>query len=147
LILAEISTGLATGLASTAAMSLTEYPIWQKWGIEAVSEWHLNQVMMARMLHRPPQNLVLQGLFLHFVHGGLAGVAFALVLPLLPFRVPIAVTGVAFGLILWVIALLMMKPVTGVGMRDHSLKLLPLIVSLGGHLLYGLLLGLGVSLV
>ena len=102
---------------------------------------------MARLLHRSPQTLVLQGLLLHFLHGGFAGIAFALVLSLLPFRVPIVVTGMVFGLILWVIALLMIKPVTGVGIREHSLKLLPLIVSFGGHLLYGLLLGLGVSLV
>jgi len=139
----EIFTGLVAGLVSTAAMSLTEYPIWRRWGMEGVSEWHLNQALMARLLHRPPQDLVLQGLILHFVHGGLAGIIFALILPVFSQRIPLVEAGIAFGLFLWVIAMLIMKPVTSVGFRNHPMR--RLLVSLGGHLLYGILLGLVVS--
>lgn len=123
-------------------MSLTEYPIWRKWGIEGVSEWHLNQALMARLLQRPPQDLVVQGLILHFVHGELAGIIFVLMLPIFSPGIPIVEAGLAFGLLLWVIALLIMKPVTGIGFRDHPMRLLPHVVSLAGHLLYGIMLGL-----
>ena len=142
----EIFAGLVAGLVSTAAMSLTEYPIWRKWGMEGVSEWYLNQALMARLFKRPPQNLVVQGLLLHFVHGGLAGIIFALMVPVFSPGIPIIEAGLAFGLLLWIIAMLIMKPVTGVGLRNHPMRLLPHVVSLGGHLLYGILLGLVVSI-
>lgn len=140
-----IVVGIAAGLFSTAAMSLTEYPIWRRWGMEGVSEWHLNQALMARLLHRPPQDLVFQGLILHFVHGAVAGIVFVLILPIFSQGIPVVEAGVAFGLLLWVIAMLIMKPVTGIGLRNHHMRLLPLVVSLGGHLLYGILLGLVVG--
>jgi hypothetical protein len=126
-------------------MSLMEYPIWWRWGMEGVSEWHLNQALMARLLHRPPKDLVFQGLIFHFMHGGLAGIIFALILPILSLRIPILETSVSYGLLLWVIAILIMKPITGIGFRNHPMRLLPLVVSLGGHLLYGIVLGLVVS--
>ena len=138
-----ILVGLLAGVISTLVMSLSEYPVYRKRGMKSVSEWHMNQAMMARLLHRPAQTLVPQGLLLHFLHGGIAGILFVLVLPLLPFGIPIIATSVAFGLVLWVIALLIMNPVTGIRIRDHSL--LSLIVSFVGHLLYGIVLGLVVS--
>jgi len=140
-----IFAGLAAGLFSTATMSLTEYPIWRRWGMEGVSEWHLNQALMARLFHRHPQDLVFQGLVLHFVHGAVAGIVFALILPVFSQGIPVVEAGVAFGLLLWIIAMLIMKPVTGIGLRNHDMRLLPLVVSLGGHLLYGSLLGLVVG--
>jgi len=137
--------GLVAGLVSTAAMSLMEYPIWRRLGMEGVLEWHLNQALMARLLHRPPQDLVSQGLVLHFGHGGLAGIIFGLILSIFSLGIPILEASVAFGLLLWVISILIMKPVTGVGFRNRHLRFLPLVVSLGGHLLYGIVLGLVVS--
>lgn len=125
-------------------MSLVEYPIWRKWGMMAVSEWHLNQATMGRLMHRPPESVVVPGLLLHFLHGGLAGIVFALLLSKIP-SIPVIGAGVGFGLVLWIIALMIMKPVTGVGFRDHPLGLLPLIVGLVGHLLYGLFLGVMVA--
>ena len=141
----EISTGLVAGLVSTALMSLFEYPIWRKWGMEGVSEWHMNQVMAGRLLHRSTESVVAQGLLLHFLHGGLAGIVFALLLPTIP-SIPSIETGVGFGIALWIIALAIMKPVTGVGFSRHPLMPLPLIVSLAGHVLYGFLLGLVVTM-
>jgi hypothetical protein len=139
LIPAEVVRGLASGLVATAGMSLIEFPIWRKWGMEGVVEWHMNQSLMARLLGRPPEHLVSQGLILHFLHGGLAGIVFVLMLPIVP-RIPIISAGVAFGLILWVISLLIMRPVTGVGLGGHHLQWLTLVVALAGHLFYGILL-------
>jgi hypothetical protein len=114
--------------------------------MEGVSEWHLNQVMVGRLMQRSPQSAVAPGLLLHFLHGGLAGIVFALLLPRIP-SIPSIEAGLGFGIVLWIIALAIMKPVTGVGFRRHPLRLLPLIVSLGGHVLYGLLLGVTVTVI
>jgi hypothetical protein len=141
LILTEIVRGLASGFVATAGMSLIEFPIWRKWRMEGVIEWHMNQSLMARLLRRPPQYLVSQGLILHFLHGGLAGIVFVLLLPIVP-RIPIITAGVAFGLILWIISLLIMKPVTGVGLGGHPLRWLAFVAALVGHLFYGMLLAL-----
>jgi uncharacterized membrane protein YagU involved in acid resistance len=133
--------GFLAGLISTEVMSLTEYPIWRKWGMAGVSEWHLNQVIMSRFLHRPAEALITPGLALHFLHGGLAGIVFAVILPILHVHNTVA-AGVIFGVVLWIIALLIMKPVTGTGFRGYELGWLALVVSLLGHLIYGILLGL-----
>jgi hypothetical protein len=143
LIASQILIGLVAGLISTTGMSLTEYPIWRRWGMEGVSEWHLNQVMAGRIVHRSPRSVVPHGLILHFLHGGLAGIVFIFLIPSFP-NIPIIIVGVGFGIVLWVIAVMITKPVTGVGFRRHPLRLLPIVVSLGGHILYGLLLGLAV---
>lgn len=133
--------GLVAGLAGTAAMSFVEYPIRRIWRMDGLSEWYLNQAMMARLSRRPAQFLVTGGLLLCFLNGGLAGIVFVLSLrPLVSGLVTLVVVGVIFGLGLWLVELLVMKPLTG--MRIRILRLLPLVVSLGGHLLYGGLLGL-----
>jgi hypothetical protein len=113
--------------------------------MEAVSEWHVNQVLMARFLQRPAKELVIEGLALHFLHGGLAGIVFALLLPIIALSISVVEAGVVFGLILWIVALLIMKPVTCVGFFSHPLRLLSLVVNFLVHLLYGILLGLMVS--
>ena len=141
MILNQISTGLVAGLVSTGVMSLVEYPIWRKWGVEGVSEWHLNQVMIGRIMHRSPQTVVLQGIILHFLHGGLAGIVFALLLSEVP-NIPTFEAGIMFGLLLWIIALIIMRPVTGVEFWHHPLGLPAILVSLFGHILYGMFLGL-----
>ena len=107
----------------------------------AVSEWHLNQVIMAHFIHRPPQDLVGQGLALHFLHGGLAGIVFSVILAASYIHNTVAV-GAVFGFVLWILAVLLMKPVTGTGFRGRQLGPLSLVVSLLGHLIYGIVLGL-----
>jgi uncharacterized membrane protein YagU involved in acid resistance len=144
LIAAEVLKGLVAGLTSTAVMSLLEYPIWRRWGLEMVTEWHLNQVIAGRLLRRSPNTVIVQGLLFHILHGGLAGIVFVSVLSLAP-NVPINDAAVGFGLILWVVSLFILKPVTGVGLRGHPLGLSPFIVSLTGHILYGMSLGLLVN--
>ena len=111
----------------------------------AVSEWHLNQFIVAHFLHRPPQDLVVQGLALHFLHGGLAGIVFTIMLTVSYVHNTILI-GAAFGFVLWILAVLLMKPVTGTGFRGHQLGQVSLVVSLLGHLIYGILLGLLVGL-
>ena len=114
--------------------------------MEGVSEWHLNQVMMGRLMHRSPESAVAPGLLLHFLHGGLAGIVFVLILPSLPVFSRL-VAGVGFGVVLWIIALMIMRPITGIRFSRHPSGDLSLIVGLSGHVLYGLFLGVLVSFI
>jgi len=112
----------------------------------AVSEWHLNQFIVAHFLHRPPQDLVVQGLALHFLHGGLAGIVFTIMLTVSHVHSTILI-GAMFGFVLWILAVLLMKLVTGKGFLGYQLGPLSLVVSLLGHLTYGLVLGLLAGLI
>jgi len=145
MLIAEVWKGLVAGLTSTFVMSLLEYPIWRKWGLEMVTEWHLNQVIAGRLVRRSPNTTLAQGLMLHVLHGGIAGIIFVLLLSLAP-SARIMDAAVEFGLVLWVVSLLILKPVTGVRLRGHPLGLSPFIVSLAGHILYGVSLGLLVNI-
>jgi len=144
MLIAEVWKGLVAGLTSTFVMSLLEYPIWRKWGLEMVTEWHLNQVIAGRLLRRSPNTAIAQGLMLHILHGGIAGIIFVLILSLGQ-SARIMDAAVEFGLVLWVVSLFILKPVTGVRLLDHPLGLSPFIVSLAGHILYGVSLGLLVN--
>jgi len=145
LIAAEVLKGLVAGLISTVIMSLLEYPIWRRWGLEMVTEWHLNQAIAGRLLRRSPSTVIVHGLLFHILHGGLAGIVFVIVLSLAP-KAPITDAAVGFGLVLWVVSLFILKPVTGVGLRGHRFGLSPFVVSLAGHILYGVSLGLLVNI-
>ena len=96
-------------------------------------------------MHRSPESVVPQGLLLHFLHGGLAGIIFAFLIPYVP-NIYIIEVGLGFGIALWIIALAIMKPVTGARLLRHPLGPLPIFVSLSGHILYGLILGLTVTI-
>ena len=78
----ETIMGLAVGLFATAAITLTEIPMWRRWAMDGVPEWEMNQALMARLLHRSPDPLVVEGQMLHFLQGGLLGILFAVVVPL-----------------------------------------------------------------
>ncbi len=134
--------GLLAGLLATGVMVLTEIPAWRRWGIAGVMEWHENQAMAARIIPRPKEQLVTQGLTLHFVHGSLAGAAFVLVLPLLSFGLSAVVVGAGYGIVLWLITLVIHRPTTGMRIREDPFARIALPVSLVGHLAYGASLGL-----
>lgn len=134
--------GLAVGLFATAAITLTEIPMWRRWAMDGVPEWEMNQALMARLLHRSPDPLVVEGQLLHFLQGGLLGILFAVVVPLLPWSLNRFLAGLAYGLVLWTISLVILKPITGRGVGDNPLGRIPFLGSLLGHLLYGAILGL-----
>ncbi len=137
-----ILTGLAAGLAATGVMSMTEYPAWRRWGLPSTLEWHENQTIAGQMLRRRPEDAVAPGLVLHFIHGGLAGVVFILALALLALPYPPVLLGFPFGFLLWLITLVIHRPITGVRPWRHPRGRAPALASLGGHLAYGVVLGL-----
>jgi len=54
--------------------------------------------------------------------------------------------GIAYGLMLWIVTLVPIhKPITGLSPWNHPLGQLPALASLGGHILYGIVLGIVVD--
>lgn len=133
--------GFLAGAGATVPMTATEVPAYRRWGLEAVLEWHENQTVLGRLLRRPPESLVLPGLLLHVLHGGVAGVVFLAGLALLNLRPAAPLLGPLFGLLLWSVTLLIHRPLTGVPPVAHPQGRLPLLLSLLGHMVYGLALG------
>ena len=62
--------GLLSGIASTAIMTLTEIPLWRRWGLHGVFEWHENQVITRRLFKLPNEynNIHFKGFLFHRLH-------------------------------------------------------------------------------
>lgn len=154
--------GLVGGFISTTAMTLTEIPSWKRWGLHGVFEWHENQILSIRLLHHfsnysgrkeKETTIHFKGIFLlHFLNGTLAGIAY----PFLLFSVvsylripdfePIYMIGILYGIVLWLLTLVPIhKPITGFSPWNHPFGRLPALASLGGHVVYGIVLGLFVE--
>jgi hypothetical protein len=142
-----IFSGLIAGMVATLVMTATEVPLWRKWGLLGVFEWHENQVLSTRFFHISNDKPCFKYIFfLHFLNGLLAGIGFSLILSIL--NIPITgqyviALSLTYGLGLWIVTLLPIhKPITGHSVWNHQLGHLPSIASLTGHLIYGLVLGL-----
>jgi hypothetical protein len=150
--------GLVGGIVSTLVMTLTEIISWQKWGLHGVFEWHENQILSKRLLRlsceSDTKNIIhfKSIFFLHFLNGTLAGVAFPFIIYSFGFLVlsnimSIYLLGVAYGFVLWIFTLLPIhKPITRFSPWNHPLGHLPALASLGGHIIYGMVLGIVVNL-
>ena len=84
------------------------------------------------------QEAPLQGLLLHLGVSAVYGTVFGLLQPLIPRRLPGWVAGLGYGLLLFYLAQYVLLPRAHVGMAD-----LPASALLLGHIVYGLVLGLG----
>jgi hypothetical protein len=144
--------GLIGGLVSTAMMTLVEIPSWKKWHIQGVFEWHENQVITKKLLSISNDEKktihIKRILFFHFLNGTLVGIAFPFIISsLFPSFindiVSLLLIGILYGLIVWIVTLMPIhKPITGLSPWNHPLGKWPAIASLGGHMIYGLVLGL-----
>ena len=136
---------LLAGLVATAAMTLAELPYWRLWKLTGVFEWHENQVLISKFFRLDVKRLNFPGIFLlHFINGGLGGVGLLLAIKFIPqlSTVPILLLGVFYGFLLWILTLAPIhKPITGLHPWNHPLGKGPALASLGGHALYGLVLG------
>ena len=141
-----ILTGLAGGLVATATMTLTEWIFWKKWGLQGVLEWHENQMLISRFLKLDKKRLHSSGIFgLHFLNGALGGLGLVLALYLILAlnNIPLIALAAGYGFFLWIITLVPIhKPITGIHPWNHPLGKGPALASLGGHLLYGVILGI-----
>lgn len=144
---AAIFSGLVSGIVATVVMTVTEIPLWRKWGLQGVFEWHENQLLSARFFHIPREKISIKYIFfLHFLNGSLAGIAFTLILSILDIPITrdyVLVSSVVYGFMLWIVTLVPIhKPITGYSVWNHQLGHLPSIASLIGHVIYGFVLGI-----
>jgi hypothetical protein len=146
--------GISAGLISTTIMTMLEIPFLRIWGIQGILEFHENQILVSNLIKkfkRTENNSTSYiGIFLlHIINGTLAALVFPFVYlfftPLFfinKFSLSI-ITGIIYGILLWVLTLLPIhKPITGLSVWNHPLGKGPLIISLCGHILYGLALGI-----
>ena len=149
--LSYLVVGLLSGAVSTAVMTLTEIPSWKRWGLPGVFEWHENQVITRRLLKLPNENnnnINFKGIFFfHFINGILAGIAFPFIVTfffttLIDSFASLLLLGTLYGFVLWIITLVPIhKPITGLTPFNHPLGHVPAFASLGGHIVYGVVLG------
>jgi hypothetical protein len=142
--------GLLGGIVSTVIMTLTEIPSWKRWGLPGVFEWHENQVITRRLfkLSNDNNNINFKGVFFfHFLNGTLAGIAFPFIIAsffttLVISSTSLLLLGLLYGFALWIITLVPVhKPITGLSPFNHPLGHMPALASIGGHIVYGLVLG------
>ena len=148
--LSYLVVGLLGGAVSTAIMTLTEIPSWKRWGLHGVFEWHENQVITRRLFKLQNENNIIhfKGIFFfHFINGILAGIAFPFIVAFfftgfIDSSVSLLLLGTLYGFVLWIITLVPIhKPITGLSPFDHPLGHAPTFASLGGHIVYGVVLG------
>jgi hypothetical protein len=143
--------GIIGGLVSTVMMTLAEIPLWRKWRLYGVFEWHENQVITRKLLSISNKNetIHIKGIFFfHFLNGTLVGIAFPFIITSL-FQsfindiVSLLLIGILYGFIVWIATLIPIhKAITGLSPWNHPLGRWPAITSLGGHIIYGFILGL-----
>ena len=131
------------GLFATLIMTLVEIPAWRRFGLRGVLEWHENQVLSTKLFRLDESSLHVKGIFfLHFANGGLGGAGFALALMVFSFTTNIIFAGIAYGVFLWLVTLIPIhKPITGITPWRHPDGPMPMITSLIGHLVYGVVVG------
>ncbi len=144
--------GLIGGLVSTAMMILAEIPSWKKWHLQGVFEWHENQEITRKLLsisNDEKKTIHIKGIFFfHFLNGTLVGIAFPFIITsLFPSFindiVSLLLIGILYGFMVWIVTLIPIhKPITGLSPWNHPLGKWPAIASLGGHIVYGSILGL-----
>src|SRR5215212_2136597 len=149
-ILSYLLIGLLGGIVSTVLMTLTEIPSWKRWGLHGVFEWHENQLITKRLFRLPNDNnkIHFKGVFFfHFLNGTLAGIAFPFIVgsfftTLVNSSTALLLLGLLYGFVLWIITLIPIhKPITGLSPFNHPLGRMPAFASLGGHIVYGVVLG------
>jgi hypothetical protein len=142
----SILLSVIAGLISTGLMTLIEIPFWKKWKLAGILEWHENQILTCKIFRIPNNKNYFWGIFfLHFLNGGLGGIGLLLALFLIPslYEIPLLIIGLLYGFFLWILTLLPIhKPITGINPLKHPLGHGPIIISLLGHAVYGITLGI-----
>ncbi len=142
----SILLSVIAGLISTGLMTFIEIPFWKRWKLTGILEWHENQILTCKIFRIPNNKNYFWGVFfLHFLNGGLGGIGLLLALVLIPslYEIPLLIIGLLYGFFLWILTLLPIhKPITGINPLKHPLGHGPIIISLLGHAVYGITLGI-----
>jgi len=86
--------GFIAGLIATVIMTIFQIPIWKKWGMTSVLEWHENQVLTSRIINKTPDDLLIQSFFFHFLHGSLGGIGVAIVVKSINLQISYLISGI-----------------------------------------------------
>ena len=133
--------GLIAGFIATGAMSILQIPMYKKWGMISVLEWHENQVITSKIIKNNPEELLIPSFFFHLLHGGLGGIAFAIAVSVIDFQVSYLISGTVLGFLFALVVLIIHEPITKVKPLHHPLGNLPVIASFVNHAIYGAALG------
>ena len=107
-----LQNGLITGLLATLFMTIFQIPIWKKWGIFSILEWHENQTLTSELFNKSIDDSLLPSFAFHSLHGGLGGIGFAAVVYYFQITNYIF-AGSVLGVLFTFILLLIHKPITG----------------------------------
>ncbi|MEN2975089.1 MAG: hypothetical protein ABDH32_05875 [Candidatus Caldarchaeales archaeon] len=149
MLLVVILSGLVAGIIATAIMSVPQYFFWRRWGTIGILEWHENQMILSRLFHKDPDDVLLPSFSLHFLNGALAAVGYSLTIFFFPILkiLSVLLLGALFGIVLWLLTLaLIHKSITGVSILRHPLKTSPIILSIMLHILYGIIVAVCIQL-
>ena len=143
-----LQNGLITGLLATLFMTIFQIPIWKKWGIFSILQWHENQTLTSKLFNKSIDDSLLPSFAFHSLHGGLGGIGFAAVVYYFHITNYIF-AGSVLGVLFTFILLLIHKPITGNSPFKQPLNMNPFgpfVISLISHLVYGLTLGYFLSI-
>lgn len=133
--------GFIAGLIATVIMTIFQIPIWKKWGMTSVLEWHENQVLTSRIINKTPDDLLIQSFFFHFLHGSLGGIGVAIVVKSINLQISYLISGIVLGFLFTLIVLIIHEPITKIKPLRHPLGKLPVLASFVTHAIYGASLG------
>ena len=57
--------GLISGFIATGVMSILQVPMYRKWGMTSVLEWHENQVITSKFIKKNPEELLIPSFLFH----------------------------------------------------------------------------------
>ena len=80
-------------------------------------------------------------LFPHLLHGGLGGIAFAIVVSIIDFQVSYLISVTILGFLFALVVLIIHEPITKIKPLTHPLGNIPVIGSFVNHAIYGAALG------
>lgn len=141
------------GLVSASLMTLTEFPFWKRWGMPGVAEWQLNWVTLSVLRVLPADEgprASWKVITSHLIHGMVASLVFVALLPSLLNLVALArssliLDALVYSLVLWVVFSVAPRRAYeragGITIARRGI-----FVSLISHSVYGLVLGILVTL-
>jgi len=143
--------GLA-GLTGGIIMTVSEYPFWKKWGMEGVSEWQVNWVMMTWFNSKwksRQQPILSWTIASHIFHGVLVGIALRLVLPVVIIVLPVTKISTILDAVVLAVALWFFITYSGRKRFEVPGKIRitnrGLLVGLLSGIIFGIVLGLLLS--
>jgi hypothetical protein len=138
------------GLVAAVCMTIVETPFWRRWGMEGVAEWQVNSVIVRVFIRRFTERKVRtpMSVAMHLFHGAALGVLFVAPLELLQTAVTLHLVllyAIVYTVLLWIVSPYLTRNLFA-SLGGFQITRKGLAVSLLGHIIYGILLGLLVSI-